>query len=155
MRFLKLVLAASFAVAPFTAVRAAADDKADLLAVVKKFDTSFNSGDTKTAFALCSANAIIIDDFPPHVWQGAATCQNCLNDLVAYDKKMDITGEKVTIGAPWRVAVAGDRGYVVVPATYTHKTHGKPVVESGAVWTMALQKTPAGWLITGWAWAQH
>jgi hypothetical protein len=51
--------------------------------------------------------------------------------------------------------VTGDRGYVVVPVTYTYKQNGKPVVEPGSVWTFALQKMSTGWHITGWAWAQH
>jgi hypothetical protein len=149
----RLILAACLALLPSCAAHA--DDKADVLATVKKFDTAFNASDSKTAFALCSADTIILDDFAPYVWQGPNTCPTWLNALVAYDKTVGITDEKVTIGAPWRVSVAEDRGYVVVPATYTHKTHGKPVVESGAVWTMALKKTSSGWVITGWAWAQH
>lgn len=153
MHSIKFILAACLALLPFASAHA--DDKADVLATVKKFDAAFNSGDTKTAFALCSVNAIIIDDFPPYVWQGANTCQTWLKELTAYDNHAGITDEKVTIGAPWQANVTGDRAYVVLPATYTHKTHGKPVVESGAVWTMALQKTSSGWIITGWAWAQR
>lgn len=153
MRSIQSILLACLAFLSFVAAHA--DDKADVLAKVAKFDAAFNSGDTKTAFALCSTSAIIIDDFPPYVWQGANTCQSWLNELTAYDKHVGITDEKVTIGVPWQANVTGDRAYVVVPATYTHKTHGKPVVESGAVWTMALQKTSSGWIIAGWAWAQH
>jgi hypothetical protein len=61
----------------------------------------------------------------------------------------------VTISKPRRVAVTGDRAYVVVPATYKYKQKGKPVTESGAVWTFALQKLTGGWRVAGWAWAQH
>jgi ketosteroid isomerase-like protein len=150
---LRLILAGCLAFLPFASAHA--DDKADVLSTAKKFDIAFNAGDTKTAFSLCSNNAVIIDDPPPHVWQGANACQTWLNDLTAYDKKAGITEENVTIGAPWQLSVTGDRAYAVFPATYTHKTHGKPVVESGAVWTMALQKTSSGWIITGWAWSQH
>lgn len=153
MRLIKLALAVCLATTTFTAARA--DDKADVLATARKFDTAFNAGDTKTAFALCSSNTVIIDDFAPFVWQGANTCQTWLNALAAYDKQMGITDEKVTLGAPWKVSVAGDRAYVVLSTTYTHKTNGKPTVESGAVWTMTMQKTSTGWIITGWAWAQH
>ena len=29
------------------------------------------------------------------------------------------------------------------------------VTESGAVWTLVLQKLTGGWRVAGWAWAQH
>ena len=51
--------------------------------------------------------------------------------------------------------VTGDRAYVVVPASYKYKEHGKPVSETGSTFTVALQKGPAGWLIAGWAWSKH
>jgi ketosteroid isomerase-like protein len=154
MRSVKFFCPVLLVLLSFSVARAA-DDKADALATVKAYDNAFNTGDVKTANGLCTADAIIIDDFPPHAWQGANTCQTWLNGLTDYNKQVGITDEKVIIGAPWRVSVAGDRAYIVVPATYTHKTKGKPVVESGATWTLALQKTSAGWRISGWAWAQH
>jgi ketosteroid isomerase-like protein len=155
MRMRTIAFAAALAVAPLVVTQAAASDKADVMATVKHFDNSFNSGDTKAVLATCAGQAIIIDDFPPHVWQGATTCQDWMNDLDAYDKKNGITDGIVTIGKPWHVIVAGDRGYVVVPAKYTYKQNAKPVTESGSIWTLALQKTAAGWRVTGWAWAQH
>jgi hypothetical protein len=53
------------------------------------------------------------------------------------------------------VDVNGSRAYVVVPATYTYKQHGKPVTEDGSVWTLVLQKSGADWKIAGWSWGQH
>jgi hypothetical protein len=66
-----------------------------------------------------------------------------------------ITDGIVTLATPWRVDVTGGRAYAVIPATYAYKQHGKPVTETGAVITIALQKLPAGWRITGWAWSRH
>jgi hypothetical protein len=137
------------------AAPAAASDQADAYAAVKKFDDSFNKGDTKTALAICVDQAIIIDDFAPHVWSGGQGCGPWLNALGAYNKANGITDGIVTLGKPWHTDVTGDRSYVVVPVKYTYKQNGKPVIESGSVWTLALQKLAAGWRITGWAWAQH
>ena len=132
-----------------------ASDQTDLVAAVKAYDDAFNKGDMKTANAMCAPNAIIIDDFAPHVWQGADACGAWTKDIGAYEKAGGVTDGVVTIGKPWRVTVTGDRGYVVVPTTYTYKQKGKPVVESGAAWTLAFQKIAGSWKITGWAWAQH
>jgi hypothetical protein len=36
----------------------------------------------------------------------------------------------------------------------TFKVHDKQVTQSGSTFTVALQKLPAGWRITAWAWAK-
>jgi hypothetical protein len=43
----------------------------------------------------------------------------------------------------------------VVPANYNYKQDGKPMVETGSTFTLALQKVAAAWRITGWAWGKH
>jgi hypothetical protein len=35
------------------------------------------------------------------------------------------------------------------------KGHGKPMKETGSIWTFALQKIEGSWRVTGWAWAKH
>jgi ketosteroid isomerase-like protein len=135
MRTAIWALAVALAAAP-----ALASEKAGVMAAVKQFDNSFNIGDAKSLAATCSAQAIIIDDFPPHVWQGATTCHDWLNDLNAFGKKNGITDTIVTLHKPLHVDVSGDRAYVVVPTKYTYKMNGKRVVESGSIWTLALQK---------------
>ena len=61
----------------------------------------------------------------------------------------------VAMHKPWHVTVAGDRAYVVVPVTLTFKLHGKPMVESGSVLTIPLQRVGANWRLKGWSWGQH
>ena len=90
------------------------------------------------------------------VWSRSANA--CANWAAAYDanaKANGITDGWVKLGTPMHVDVDGDSAYVVVPATYTYKQHGKPVAETGSVFTVALKKTAAGWRITAWAWGEH
>jgi hypothetical protein len=149
MRKLILALAASLIAAP-----AAASDTTDIANTVKVYNDNFNKGDVKSSVALCAAQTTIIDDFAPHVWQGASACSDWASALAASDKKDGISGEKVTLGKPWHVAATGDRGYAVFPTHYSYTKNGKPVTELG-VWTFALQKSASGWRVAGWAWAQH
>jgi hypothetical protein len=152
----KTSLCAAVALALATTVTtAAATDQTDAFAAVKKFDDGINKGDSKAALSMCIDQAIVIDDFAPHVWSGGQGCGPWLSALGAYEKTNGITDDNVALGKPWHITVTGDRGYVVVPVKYSYKQNGKPVVESGSVWTIALQKLAAGWRITGWAWAQH
>lgn len=142
------------ALAPLVAGPAVASDNYDVLATVKQYDQAFNNGDMKAWNGLCTDKAVIIDDFAPHVWQGATACGDWWSALDVYMKQHGITNGAVTMGVPWHVEITGDRGYAVYPAHFVFKLKGKPVSEPG-VWTLALQKLAAGWRISGWAWAQH
>ena len=110
---------------------------------------------TTSRTCACAAPSSIIDEFPPHHWQGATACADWANDFDADSKKNGITDSIVTLAEPSHVDITGDRAYVVVLATYTYKQNGKPMTEAGSIFTAALQKVAAGWRMTGWAWAKH
>lgn len=149
MRSLLIASFIALAVSP-----AFASDKTDVVAVVHQFGDSLNKGDVKTALAACAAQSSIVDEFPPYHWQGNA-CADWANDFEAFNKQNGITEPIATLGKPRHVDITGDRAYVVVPATFTFKQHGKRVTESGSMLTVALQKVDAAWRMTGWAWSKH
>jgi hypothetical protein len=78
-----------------------------------------------------------------------------MSSLAAEESRDGISGDVVTLGTPWYLSVNGNRAYVVVPATYRYKQHGKPMIERDSIFTVALRKLPDGWRITGWAWSRH
>jgi len=122
---------------------------------VQNYDAAYNAGHGQAGAALCAEDAVIVDDFAPHLWKGAAACADWARDLAAFDTANKVTGDTVMLGAPWHVDVDGDAAYVVVPATDANNQDGKRVVTTGSVWTFALKKTAAGWRIASWAWALH
>jgi ketosteroid isomerase-like protein len=135
--------------------KATATDASAVMAAVNHAVAAFNKGDMKAWMASCASPASIIDDFPPHNWQGPTACADWASSYAAYSKKNGITNGIVTLSTPWHVAVTGAHAYVVCPASFTYKQNGKPMKESGSIFTLALTKTAAGWLIAGWTWAQH
>ena len=152
--------ALAFALATFIAIAgtagpAGAAEESAVMATVQQFVDGFNKGNMKMAIAACASPASIVDDFPPHEWQGSAACADWASAYAADAKKSGVTDGVVTLGKPWRVDVTGNRAYVVVPTTFTYRDHGKPVTESGAVFTLALARLAPGWRITGWAWSRH
>jgi ketosteroid isomerase-like protein len=151
-----LVLASLLAVAWVPAAgQTAGSQESSVMATIHQFVDGFNRGDTKSALAACATQASIIDEFPPHEWLGPSACDQWAADYAATGKQQGITDGNVTLGKPWYVNVAGDRAYVVVPATYAYKEHGKPVTERDSIFTVALRRFAAGWRITGWAWSRH
>lgn len=147
-----LVVAVAFLSTPLISV---ASDSSDAVATVRNAIVAFNHGDLKGFAALCGSPASIIDDFPPHTWSGANACNDWAIALAAANKSSDISNETVVLGTPWHTTVTGNRAYVVIPATLHYNMKGKPVKESGSVFTVVLTRTDKGWLMSAWSWAQH
>ena len=148
------ILVALFLVALLHAQNPASAQTA-VLGTVHRFVDGFNQGDLKAIRTACADQTSILDEFPPHEWHGQGACARWVADFDADAKKNGITDGVVTLHNPSHVDITADRAYVVIPANYTFKQHGKPVSEVGSIITLTLLKTPTGWRITGWAWAKQ
>lgn len=125
-----------------------------VMATVRQFVDGINHNDLKSAVAACAPQSSVIDEIPPHAWQGNG-CSDWAQSLVETNKAQGITDGVATISVPTRVAVDGNTAYVVAPAAYSYKQHGKPVTESGATLTVALKRIGGAWKIVSWAWSAH
>ena len=137
--------------AALSTATAAGAANAQLQAPINQFLDSFNKGDVKNAAAAHLASVSIIDEVPPHVWQGPKAFATWVDDLTKNDKAAGITEEKVTLGAVTREVVSGDTAYVVVAATYSFKQKGVAMTEPAQM-TFALKKAGDAWKISGWTW---
>jgi hypothetical protein len=137
---------------PFASQHVLASDKDDIVATVQQFANNLDPKTIDKALATCDSSTSIIDEFPPHVWN---SCAEWIKDFGEFNQRNGVTEAAAKIGAPWSVDVDGDRAYVVAPATYTYKQHGKAMKEAHAVFTAALRKTDAGWRFSAWSWARH
>ena len=68
---------------------------------------------------------MVIDDVPPHIFLGATACGDWWDALHVLDKQEGISGERLTVGKLRRVAVTGDRAYVVTPTVFSYDLKGK------------------------------
>jgi hypothetical protein len=137
---------------PFASQHVFAADKDDIVATVNQFADNLDPKTIDKALATCDSSTSIIDEFPPHVWN---SCGDWIKAFGEYNEKNGVTDAVAKIGAPWSVDVDGDRAYVVAPATYTYKQHGKAMKEAHAVFTAALRKTDTGWRFSAWTWSKH
>jgi hypothetical protein len=150
----KSTLAAAAIAAAFTFVPSPSSAAGSTpMATINQAVRAFNAGDYKGWAAACASPAQIIDDFPPHVWSGASACGDWVAAFEAMTKKQKFSNMTVAFGTPTTNAVTGNVAYVVLPASLHYNANRKPVKMTGAVMTIALKKTSAGWLMTGWAWA--
>jgi ketosteroid isomerase-like protein len=126
----------------------------DPIGTVRKYVDDFNKGDVKAMAADFARQASILDGLPPHAWQGPTAGEDWYRDVLAAGRQEGATDYFVSLGEPRHVDVTGDSAYVVVPATMNFRVRGKQVMQTGAIFTVALRRLAEGWRITAWAWAR-
>jgi len=124
------------------------------LSVVQQYIDAFNRGDSRVMDALCVDPMSILDGMAPHVWHGPTATQDWYKDVLAEGEHLSAKDYHVTLGEALHATVTGDGAYVVVPATMTFTLKGQRVTQSGAFFTVALRKLPAGWRLASWAWTK-
>jgi hypothetical protein len=127
---------------------------ADPVSAVLQYIDVFNKADVMAMGAMCANAMSILDGMAPHAWHGPSASQDWYRDVLIEGEHQGAKDYHVTLGKPLHANVTGDAAYVVVPATMTFKFKGKHVTQSGAVFTLALCKLPAGWRLASWAWAK-
>lgn len=136
------------------ALRVSASENAAVRAVFNNAITAFNRGDMRGWIATCAPSAGIIDEIPPHSWQGASACADWWRSFQSFAKSNRITEPSVSTGTPWHLAVDARTAYMVAPATYSYRVSGKAQREAG-IFTVSFRKTLNGWLMSGWTWTQR
>jgi ketosteroid isomerase-like protein len=130
-----------------------ADDN-DPVAAVHQYIDAFNRGDASAMAATFAPHSSILDGMAPHLWVGPTASQDWYRDVLAEGKQHGASGYRVTLDEARHANVTGDAAYVVVPATMTFNLQGRQVMQTGAVFTVALRKLSQGWRIAAWAWAK-
>lgn len=129
-------------------------DSDDPLAAVLQYVDAFNRGDSTAMAAACADPMQILDGMSPHVWQGSTAAEDWWRDVLSEGVHLGASGYHITLAEPRHVDVTGDYSYVVAPATMTVDLRGQQVIQTGAVFTVALRKVGSDWRLTAWAWAK-
>src|SRR5215217_5676604 len=124
------------------------------LGTVHKYLDAFNRGDAKAMAATFAVPGQILDGMAPHVWQGPTAAQDWYRDVLIEGEEHGASGYFVTLGDPLHNNVTNDSAFVVVPATMAFEFKGIKVKQTGALFTVPLQKRANGWRVAAWAWAK-
>lgn len=123
-------------------------------AAVQQYINAFNQGDGRAMAETFDNVGQILDGMAPHVWQGSNATLDWYKDVLIEGEAHGASGYFVTLGEPLHNDVTNDSAYVVVPATMQFTVNTTKVVQSGAVFTVALRRTVDGWRVAAWAWAK-
>jgi ketosteroid isomerase-like protein len=130
----------------------AASDAEAAMATVRQFGEAINKADFKTAIELQAPDVEIIDEVPPHHWQGQGAAMAWLKSWNDFATANGVSGQSMVYGDQARVEVEGDHAYVTRPGVFSFKRGSAQVSETGMLGA-ALVRTPAGWRISAWTWA--
>ena len=125
---------------------------AELMAAPHQFVDSVDQGKFDLAAAVLTADATIIDEFPPHTWSGPDAFKHWGADYDATSKAAHMTNSHVKLGDPLVAEAEGDVAYVVAAASETYKQDGKAMAETARM-AFALRREGGVWKITAFAWA--
>src|SRR5579863_10117426 len=96
---LALLTTAAFSCLLGSAAPAASENGA-VMAVFNNAIEAFNRGDMKGWIATCSPGAAIIDEIPPHSWQGASACADWWRSFQSFSKANRVTEPSVSVETP-------------------------------------------------------
>ncbi len=106
-------------------------------------------GDQKAFAALgASATQAVIDDIPPHYWNGPNAIANWFRAVDGANRALGVTDAVGTLSAAKYVEVDGNRAWASFPMVYTFKIKGAAQRETGTL-SLALEKVSAGWRVLG------
>jgi ketosteroid isomerase-like protein len=126
----------------------------DPVSVIRRYIDAFNKGDISALGSCFAVPGSILDGMAPHVWSGPTATQDWYRDALIEAEHLDVSGYFVTLGEPLHNNVTGNAAYVVLPATMKFNMKGKQITQSGAFFTVALQKINDAWRIASWAWTK-
>jgi ketosteroid isomerase-like protein len=132
----------------------AASDNTEVIAVAHHWADAFGQRAFITDNAPCAEDAVVIDDLPPHVWQGPGACTQWFGTFEAWAAKAGATNALITLGEIRHLELDGGFAYLVAPATLSYVKESKPVNFPGTI-TLTLRKRESGWRISGVAWTDQ
>ena len=112
----------------------------------------FNGGDAKAWVSAQQDNAVIVDEFAPHVWAGSGSPQRWLDAYAQDSKANGVTGGRVDYGKPLQATSDGKTAYVVLPTTYRFVQKGIKMAEPSSM-TFVVKKNGNEWKITSWTYS--
>jgi ketosteroid isomerase-like protein len=138
---------ASHAAPAFKTVTASAfgaSDSADVVAIVAKFHSALAAGDSTTALALLSADALILES------GSVETRADYRTHHLAAD--IEFARGVPSTNTVTRVTVQGDAAWVVSTSVSQGQVNGRSVTSGGGE-IMVLRRVTSGWLISAIHWA--
>ncbi|QYD73413.1 DUF4440 domain-containing protein [Paraburkholderia edwinii] len=150
-----LFLGAFVATVSLSIGSAFASDQSDVLKRMQQtIDEANQNIDPAKLAENFAPSVVLVDDLAPFVFTGAPeqAIGTWAKAYAADSEQNGISDFSMQLLKARDIEVIDDHAYIVVPAVYRFKQHGKPARIRGTI-TATLEKVEEKWLISTWAWA--
>ena len=131
-------------------------DEAALQKPVRAWVDAFNRWDFAYPQDAFEEDAVVIDQFPPFLWQGNASARQwwtaLMGETMAEHERRSISKQRLELGPMQFVQSDGLTANFVQPATLTWTAKGQSH-EMKALWVATERKAGSSWRISSHAWA--
>jgi len=134
------------------AAPATAGPAEDATAAVTIWLDKFNAGDIAAFEAGHSPNAVIVDEFGPHLWTGPNAAKQWLADYGKDSAAGGISGGRLDYAAPIRASADQTSAYIVLPTIYRIQQGGKAKSAAGTM-TFVMTRVGSQWKIASWTYS--
>jgi ketosteroid isomerase-like protein len=152
MRQPALILAAAASSLLIAAAPATTASAADATAFVTAMMDKFNGGDVKAFLKAHQDDALIVDEFGPHVWTGPGSAKHWLDAYAKDSEAKGISGGRVDYGKPLQVNGDATGAYIVLPTTYRFVQKGTKMSAPGSM-TFVVKRAGKDWKIASWTYS--
>jgi ketosteroid isomerase-like protein len=121
------------------------------MGALRRFVDAFNADDVAGMQAACTDATSIVDDFPPHAWNGSRATSRWYGEMASMAGRYGMAAWSVALKEPRQVTVSDRDAYVIVPVDVRWSQDGAPAARTGTM-TLALGEGPDGWRISACAW---
>lgn len=122
------------------------------LAPIEKIAQFIETGDESLLSAFASKGVVIIENFAPHLFEGADAVQRWSQEILSWHEPPRDLVLKHQFGSVQDLRVHGDTAFLSVATHWTITEHGEDTGEDGG-WAFILVKENEEWRVRCYGWA--
>ncbi len=130
----------------------AADDKADVYAVIQRLVAAANHSDLAGIDAEVAPTVTVVDDLPPYYWQGAHAFREWQAVVAGNWRAHGVTSANMAVQESPFTDVTGDLAYAPEPAHFSIQAGTRQMTVDGTL-TFSLVRIAGHWKIQSMTWA--
>ena len=123
-----------------------------LLAPIEKVAQFIETGDESLLSAFASQGVVIIENFPPHLFEGEDAVKRWSQKILSWHEPPSDLVLKHTFGPPQDLRVDEHLAFVSLPTHWTISEGGDTIEEDGG-WAFVLVRENEEWRVRCYGWA--
>ncbi len=123
-----------------------------LMVPIEKVARFIETGDVSLLSAFARKGVVIIENFPPHLFEGEDAVKRWSQKILSWHKPPSDLVLKHTFGPPQDLRVQEDLAFLSLPTHWKISQDGESFEEDGG-WAFVLAREDGEWRVRAYGWA--